>query len=95
MDRLERRQAVAVHFARAVRRRAAARHQSGDSSESRATAVDVTPKIQFGQLAVAAAGITGAEVIRAVAPVCPVSRLTALTPVLIPPKDVEQFSNLP
>jgi hypothetical protein len=95
MDRLERRQAVAVHFARAVSGRAAARCQSRDSSESRATAVDVTPKIQFGQLAVAAAGITGAEVIRAVAHVCPVSRLTAPTTLLIPPNDVEQFSNLP
>jgi hypothetical protein len=44
MDRLERRQAVAELFARAVRRRAAARRQSRDSTESRATAVDVTPE---------------------------------------------------
>ena len=47
MDRQERQQAVAELFARAVRRRAASRRQSRDSSESRVTAVDVTPEIRL------------------------------------------------
>lgn len=47
MDRLERRQAVAELLARAVRRRAAVRRQSRDSSESVARAVDLAPEIRL------------------------------------------------
>jgi len=46
MDRLERRQAAAELLARAVRRRAAVRRQSRDSSESVARAVDLAPEIR-------------------------------------------------
>ena len=47
MDRLERRQAVAELLARAVRRRAAVRRQSRDSSESVANTVDLAPEIRL------------------------------------------------